>query len=51
MADLDFLAGHAESMPQKTAVALGDRSLSFAELNQRANRVPRILAQHHVFGR
>ena len=39
MADLDFLAGHAESMPQKTAVALGDRSLSFAELNQRANRV------------
>ena len=38
MADLDFLLGHAESLPDKPAVILGDRSLDFATLNRRANR-------------
>ena len=39
MADFDFLAGHAEATPDKAAVILGERSVSFAELNRRANRV------------
>jgi acyl-CoA synthetase (AMP-forming)/AMP-acid ligase II len=39
VAGLDFLASHAEAMPDKPAVILGDRTLDFAELNQRANRV------------
>jgi len=39
MAAVDFLAGHAETMPDKPAVVLGARSLTFAELDQRANRV------------
>ena len=38
MADLDFLASHAESQPTKPAVILGDTSLDFATLNRRANR-------------
>lgn len=39
MAGLDFLASHAEATPGKPAVILGGRSLTFAELNRRANRV------------
>jgi acyl-CoA synthetase (AMP-forming)/AMP-acid ligase II len=39
VADFDFLAGHAEATPDKPAVILGDRSVSFAELNRRANQV------------
>lgn len=39
MADLDFLAGHAATMPDKTAVVLGDRHLTFENLNRRANQV------------
>ena len=39
MADLDFLAVHAAAMPDKTAVVLGERSLTFETLNRRANRV------------
>ena len=38
MADFDFLASHAESLPDKPAVILGDRTLDFATLNRRANR-------------
>jgi acyl-CoA synthetase (AMP-forming)/AMP-acid ligase II len=44
MADFDFLASHAESMPDKAAVILGDRSLSFAVLDKRANRVAHAFA-------
>ncbi len=39
MAGLDFLASHAQSTPDKPAVILGDRSLTFAALDRRANRV------------
>jgi len=38
VAAIDFLAGHAESLPNKPAVVLGDRTLDFATLNRRANR-------------
>jgi acyl-CoA synthetase (AMP-forming)/AMP-acid ligase II len=38
VADFDFLATHAESLPDKPAVILGDRTLDFATLNRRANR-------------
>ena len=44
MADFDFLAGHAESTPEKPAVILGERALTFAELDQRANRVAHAFA-------
>ena len=44
MADFDFLAGHAESTPDKPAVILGERVLTFAQLDQRANRVARAFA-------
>ena len=39
MADLDFLASHAESLPTKPAVILGERALDFATLDRRANQV------------
>ena len=35
---MDLLASHAESIPDKAAVILGDRALDFASLNRRANR-------------
>jgi acyl-CoA synthetase (AMP-forming)/AMP-acid ligase II len=38
VADFDFLASHAESLPDKPAVILGDTTLDFAALNRRANR-------------
>ena len=42
MADFDFLASHAESLPSKPAVILGDTSLDFASLNRRANRAANV---------
>jgi acyl-CoA synthetase (AMP-forming)/AMP-acid ligase II len=38
VADFDFLATHAESLPDKPAVILGDRTVDFATLNRTANR-------------
>jgi len=38
VADFDFLASHAESLPTKPAVILGERALDFATLNRRSNR-------------
>jgi acyl-CoA synthetase (AMP-forming)/AMP-acid ligase II len=38
VADFDFLASHAESLPTKPAVILGERTLDFATLNRRSNR-------------
>ena len=38
MTGFDFLASHAESLPDKPAVALGERVLDFATLSRRANR-------------
>ena len=42
VADFDFLAGHAESTPTKSAVILGDQALDFAALNRRANRAANV---------
>jgi fatty-acyl-CoA synthase/long-chain acyl-CoA synthetase len=42
MADFDFLASHAESLPSKPAVILGDTSLDFASLSRRANRAANV---------
>ena len=36
---VDYLASHAESIPDKPAVILGDETLDFATLDRRANRV------------
>ena len=44
MAEFDFLASHAESTPDKPAVILGDRALTFAALDSRANRVTHAFA-------
>jgi acyl-CoA synthetase (AMP-forming)/AMP-acid ligase II len=44
VADLDFLAAHAAAMPGKPAAILGSRTLTFAALNARANRVARVFA-------
>jgi acyl-CoA synthetase (AMP-forming)/AMP-acid ligase II len=43
VADFDFLASHAESLPTKPAVILGERTLDFATLNRRANQVANIV--------
>ncbi len=40
----DFLASHADSLPEKPALVLGDRVLDFATLNRRANRAANMLA-------
>jgi len=37
--ELDFLASHAESLPDKPAVICGGEVLSFAALSKRASRV------------
>ena len=42
MAEFDFLATHAESLPSKPAVILGDTTLDFASLNRRANRAANV---------
>ncbi len=39
---LDFLASHAESMPDKPAVIAGERVLDFGSLNRRASRVANV---------
>ena len=43
MADFDFLASHAETLPNKPAVILGDRQLDFAALDRAANRVAGVI--------
>ena len=40
--DFDFLATHAETVPDKAAVICGERSLDFATLNRRASRVSNV---------
>jgi len=40
--DLDFLASHAEALPHKPAVILGDRKVDFAALDRAANRAARV---------
>ncbi|HEV3405324.1 MAG TPA: AMP-binding protein [Candidatus Dormibacteraeota bacterium] len=40
--DFDFLARHAEDLPDKPAVILGDRSVDFATLNRRANQAAHV---------
>ena len=42
MAEFDFLASHAESLPSKPAVILGERTLDFSSLNRRANRAANV---------
>jgi len=39
MSGLDFVANHAEAMPDKPAIICGDRVLDYATLSKRANRV------------
>jgi acyl-CoA synthetase (AMP-forming)/AMP-acid ligase II len=43
--DFDYLANHAESMPDKPAIVLGDRVLDYATLNRRASQVANVFAQ------
>jgi len=40
--EFDFLANHAESIPEKAAFILGDQVLDFATLHRRANRVANV---------
>jgi acyl-CoA synthetase (AMP-forming)/AMP-acid ligase II len=40
--DFDFLATHAENLPDKPAVILGDRTLDYATLNRRANQAANV---------
>src|ERR1700704_2389240 len=42
MAEFDFLASHAESLPAKPAVILGDGALDFVSLNRSANRMANV---------
>jgi long-chain acyl-CoA synthetase len=42
VADFDFLASHAEALPNKPAVILGVRQLDFASLHRAANRAARV---------
>jgi acyl-CoA synthetase (AMP-forming)/AMP-acid ligase II len=42
VADFDFLASHADSLPTKPAVILGGRTLDFASLNRAANRAANV---------
>jgi fatty-acyl-CoA synthase/long-chain acyl-CoA synthetase len=39
VAEFDYLASHAESLPAKPAVILGEKTLDFATLNRNANRM------------
>src|SRR5216683_2776481 len=45
MADIDFLAVHAEGRPHKTALILGERSVDFATLNTRANNAAHVFTE------
>ena len=40
--DFDYLANHAESIPDKPAFILGDKVLDFATLHRQANRVANV---------
>jgi long-chain acyl-CoA synthetase len=40
----DYLASHAESMPDKPAIVCGDEVVDFASLHRRANRVANAMA-------
>jgi acyl-CoA synthetase (AMP-forming)/AMP-acid ligase II len=40
--DFDFLAGHAEALPEKPAIICGERVMDFATLNRRASRVANV---------
>ncbi len=40
--DFDFLATHAETLPDKAAAICGERSLDFATLNRKASRVANV---------
>ena len=42
MADVDFLARHAEANPHKVALLSGDTSIDFETLNRRANRAANV---------
>lgn len=39
---MDYLANHAESIPNKTAVICGDRALDYAALSRRASRAANV---------
>ena len=45
MADVDFLAIHAEGSPHKPALILGERSVDFATLNRRANKAAHVFTE------
>jgi len=45
MADIDFLAVHAEGSPHKPALILGERSVDFASLNERANKAAHVFTE------
>src|SRR6267143_3901935 len=42
MADIDFLARHAEASPRKVALLSGDAAIDFETLNRRANRAANV---------
>lgn len=42
MADFDFLASHAQTIPTKLAVICGDQTRDFAALNRRANQAANV---------
>ena len=44
MADIDFLAVHAEGSPNKPALILGDEVVDFASLNRRANKAAHVFS-------
>lgn len=44
MADIDFLARHAEASPRRPAVILGERVIDFATLNHRAIKAANVFA-------
>ena len=45
MADIDFLAVHAEGSPDKPALILGERVVDFATLNKRANQAAHVFKE------
>ncbi len=45
MADIDFLAVHAEGSPDKLALILGERVVDFATLNKRANQAAHVFKE------
>src|SRR6266852_2932116 len=42
MSGFDFVADHAEAMPDKPAIICGDRILDYSTLSKRANRVANV---------